>query len=280
MAVLAAAISDAQFAFLRGFVHRHSGIVLGEQKRALLQGRLAPRLRALKLPDFGAYCALLDSRPESELDHLVCAVSTNVTAFFREPHHYELLAGKLLPAWLERRRREPARLRLWSAGCATGEEAWALAMVLAEALELEPAQVDARILATDLSPRALAQAREGIYPLDRLAGISESRRHRWLLRGLGPYANRVRVHARLQELVRVQPLNLLHEWPMRGPFDAIFCRNVMIYFDPPTRQRLLQRFAALLAPDGYLFLGHSESTLGLSEAFEPIGRTVYLRRAD
>ncbi|HEX8778352.1 MAG TPA: CheR family methyltransferase, partial [Rhodanobacter sp.] len=178
------------------------------------------------------------------------------------------------------KRRSGERLRIWSAGCSTGEEPYALAMVLAEALEKHGAAgADARILATDLSPQALETARNGVYPLDKLDGISEERRRRWLLRGAGEYEGYACVHPRLRELVTVQPLNLLHEWPMRGPFDAIFCRNVVIYFDQPTKQRLFSRYAALLPAGGHLFLGHSESLHGINDDFELIGRTVYRKRA-
>jgi chemotaxis protein methyltransferase CheR len=217
---------------------------------------------------------LLRTDPDSELGELASAISTNVTSFFREMHHYDLLVEQLLPRWLEEKK-NGGRLRIWSAGCSTGEEPYALAMVLAEALERTGSKVDARILATDLSPQALGAARAGTYPLERMGGISDARRARWFLRGEGAYEGLACVHPRLRELVTIQPLNLLKEWPMRGPFDAIFCRNVVIYFDKPTKQRLFERYAGLLEQGGYLFLGHSESMYGLSDSFELVGRTVY-----
>lgn len=272
-------LGDTEFRFLRDFVREHCGISLGDHKRQLVQGRLARRLRALRLRHFGAYCDLLRHDPQSELGDLASAISTNVTAFFREAHHYDLLADELLPRWLQQKRRSGDRLRIWSAGCATGEEPYALAMVLAEALERhDAAGLDAKILATDLSPQALETARNGVYPLERLTGISDGRRRRWMLRGSGEYEGFACVHPRLRELVAVQPLNLLHEWPMRGPFDAIFCRNVVIYFDQPTKQRLFRRYAGLLPAGGHLFLGHSESLHGVNDDFELIGRTVYRKR--
>ena len=269
-----ATLGDTEFAFLCSFVYKHCGIVLGEHKRQLVQGRLARRLRALKLRGFEAYVELLCRDPQSELGELASAISTNVTAFFREMHHYDLLVDELLPRWLEAKR-PGGKLRIWSAGCSTGEEPYALAMVLAEALERSGSNVDARILATDLSPQALEVARRGEYPLDRLGGVSEARRSRWFLRGEGAYEGLACVHPRLRELVSIQPLNLLHEWPMSGPFDAIFCRNVVIYFDKPTKQKLFERYAGLLEQGSYLFLGHSESMHGLSDAFDLVGRTVY-----
>ncbi len=272
-------LGDAEFRFMRDFVYQHLGISLGEHKRQLVQGRLARRLRALRLPDYAAYCELLRSEPDAELGELASVISTNVTSFFREPHHYELLENELLPAWLKHKRRDGDRLRIWSAGCSTGEEPYALAMVLAEALEKHGASgIDARILATDLSPQALEAASNGVYALDKLGGISEERRRRWMRRGSGQYEGYACVHPRLRELVTVKPLNLLHDWPMRGPFDAIFCRNVVIYFDQPTKQKLFSRYAALLPAGGHLFLGHSESLHGISDDFDLIGRTVYRKR--
>ena len=271
-------LGNRDFDFLREFVLAHCGIALSEQKRQLVQGRLLRRLRALGLKDFSAYCELLRRDPDAEMGDLASAISTNVTSFFRESHHYDLLEQTLLPQWLAEKRRSGGRLRIWSAGCSTGEEPYALAMVLAEALEKHAPGVDAKILATDLSPQALAGAREGVYPVDKLGGVSAERRRRWFLRGEGSYAGLACVHPRLRELVAIQPLNLLHEWPMSGVFDAIFCRNVVIYFDKPTKERLFRRYAGKLGPEGYLFLGHSESMHGLNDDFALVGRTVYRKK--
>jgi len=271
-------LRDADFAFLRAFVYEHCGISLSEQKRQLVQGRLLRRLRSMKLNSFEAYCELLRRDPQGELGELASCISTNVTAFFRESHHFDLLSNELLPKWIAEKKTNGGRLRIWSAGCATGEEPYTLAMVLAEALEKAGGSVDAKILATDLSPQALETARRGIYAVDRLEGISTERRRRWLVSGDERGGSSASIHSRLRELVTILPLNLLHDWPMSGPFDAIFCRNVVIYFDKPTKERLFRRFAGLLPDGGRLFLGHSESMYGLSEDFDLIGRTVYQRR--
>jgi chemotaxis protein methyltransferase CheR len=271
-------LGDAEFGFLRTFVYEHCGISLGEHKRQLVQGRLLRRLRSLKLRDFQSYCELLQRDPHSELGELASAISTNVTAFFRESHHFDLLTNELLPRWIAEKKKQGGRLRIWSAGCATGEEPYTLAIVLAEALE-KHGNIDAKILATDLSPQALETAKKGVYPIERLEGVSAERRRRWFLRGEGDYEQFACVHPRLRELVTILPLNLLHDWPMQGPFDAIFCRNVVIYFDKPTKQRLFQRYAGLLPEEGYLFLGHSESMYGLNDSFDLIGRTVYRKRS-
>jgi chemotaxis protein methyltransferase CheR len=269
-------LGEKEFGFLREFVLQHCGISLGDHKRQLVQGRLLRRLRALNLSGFEAYCDLLRRDPESELGELASCISTNVTSFFREMHHYDLLIDELLPRWLAEKK-GGGRLRIWSAGCSTGEEPYAIAMVLAEAIERTGIQIDAKILATDLSPQALEAARKGVYPVDRLGGVSDARRKRWFLRGEGSFDGYVQVHPRLRELVAIQPLNLLHEWPMHGKFDAIFCRNVVIYFDVETKRALFQRMAALQPPGAILFLGHSENLYRISDQYELIGRTIYRR---
>lgn len=268
-------LGNAEFRFLGDFVTRHCGIMMGEHKRQLLQGRLQRRLRALGLGSFEQYCELLRDDPESELGEFASAICTNVTAFFREPHHFDYLAEQL-PKWLAER--PDGCVRIWSAGCATGEEPWSLAMVLAEALEKHRGPADALILATDLSPAALQTARLGVYSQEHLNGICPERRRRWLQRGSGVHEGKVRVHPHLQKLVRVRQLNLVDRWPMRRRFDAILCRNVVIYFDAATKQRLFERFQAALIPHGKLFLGHSESLHGLSDDFALIGRTTYEKR--
>lgn len=270
------ALRDEDFRFISRFVFDRCGIVLGENKRQLVYGRLLRRLRELGLRSFSDYCRRLKELPEDELDPLSSAITTNVTGFFREEHHFEYLAGTLLPA-LAAQSRDLSRLRLWSAGCASGEEAYSIAMVLLETLESRAASA-ARILATDLSPRALAVAREGVYSLERLDAVSAPRRKRWFSLGTGENAGKVRASAELRSPIAFRQLNLLREWPMKGPFEAIFCRNVAIYFDAPTKQRLFTRFARLLVPGGHLFIGHSESLHGICDAYEHVGRTIYRRR--
>jgi len=269
------ALRDEDFAFISRFVFERCGIVLGDNKRQLVFGRLVRRLRELGLSSFAQYCQRLRDQPEQELDPLASAISTNVTSFFREEHHFQFLAGNLVPELTARGVGSP--VRIWSAGCSSGEEPYSIAMVLAETLGARAKGV-ARILATDLSQRALGVAQQGMYPIDRLQGVSDARRKRWFQRGAGANDGMARVAQPVRELVTFNPLNLLEQWPMKGPFDAIFCRNVVIYFDNPTKQRLFARYAQLLAPGGYLFLGHSESLHGLSDAFDLVGRTIFRKR--
>ncbi len=268
-------LGDEDFAFIAAFVFERCGIVLGASKRQLVYGRLMRRLRELGLNSFAEYCLRLRSQPEDELDPLANAISTNVTSFFRENHHFDYLAQELLPALVSR---VSPRIRIWSAGCSSGEEPFSIAMVMAEVLGSRAKSIS-RVLATDLSLRALTVAQQGMYPLDRLQGVCEQRCKRWFLSGRGGNAGQALVAQCVRDLVAFKQLNLLHDWPIKGPLDAIFCRNVVIYFDNPTKQRLFTRFAQLLAPGGILFLGHSESLHGMSDAFDLVGRTIYRKRA-
>jgi len=266
-------LDDAAFARLRQLVGERTGIQLGEHKRQLCQTRLMRRLRALELDSFAAYLAVLDDAGSDEHGELVNAITTNVTAFFREPHHFELLARRVVP---ELARRD-GRVRLWSAGCSSGEEPWTIAMVADEA-GLAPPR-DIRILATDIDTDVVARAGAAIYPDERMAQVSDARRRRYFERGVGARSGHWRIAAALRDRVAFRSLNLFDPWPMRGAFDVIFCRNVIIYFDAPSKARLVRRFADLLAPGGYLFLGHSESLIHDVPGLEPCGQTVYRKAA-
>jgi chemotaxis protein methyltransferase CheR len=272
-APLGPTLGDAEFEFIRHVIAENAGIVLGPNKRHLVQGRLAKRLRELNLASYEAYCEhVRDSGPE-ELVGLINALTTNVTAFFRENHHFEALASYMLPEAMQRNQ-QSRRLRIWSAGCSSGEEPYCLAMVASEAVP-QNLRWDMKILATDIDSEMVATAQRGIYPMDRLSAVAQERLQRNFRRGTGDNAGVARVNPELAKLISFRPLNLLHPWPMRGPFDIIFCRNVMIYFDQPTREKLVARFSDLLADDGYLCLGHSESIHAGSSPFRLVGKTIY-----
>lgn len=270
-------LGDEEFAFLRAVVKEQTGINLSEAKRELVYSRLSKRLRQLQLRDFGEYCALLQAGDEGELVCMVNALTTNLTAFFRENHHFEYLRDRLLPELLSRNAAK-RRLRFWSAGCSTGQEPYSMAMVLAESLPADGGW-DVRVLATDLDTDVLETGRAGIYSEDRVSMIARDRLRRWFRRGRNAQAGKVRVVPELQRMVSFKQLNLMHPWPMRGPFDAIFCRNVLIYFDKPTQRQLVERFADLLEADGCLFLGHSESLHNVSDRFRLVGTTIYRKIA-
>lgn len=260
-------LTDADFLRIRELIYRRAGIVLAEHKREMVYSRLARRLRHHGLTRFGDYLARLERQLESpEWDAFVNALTTNLTAFFRESHHFPLLAEHI------RQRQGP--IRIWSAAASTGEEPYSLAMTLIETLG-ERAR-DARVLATDIDTEALARARAGIYPLEQVNKLDPERVKRFFQRGTGQQAGLARIRPDLRAMVEFEPLNLLAPaWSTRGPFDAIFCRNVMIYFDKPTQARILERFAPLLKPDGLLFAGHSENFSYISQAFRLRGQTVY-----
>jgi len=267
-------LGDAEFEFIRHVVFENAGIALGPNKRQLVQGRLARRLRELHLPSYEAYCDHVREAGPEELVGLINAITTNVTAFFREKHHFEALAAFMLPEALQRNRHS-RRVRIWSAGCSSGEEAYCIAMVAREVLP--PGQKwDLKILATDIDSDMVATAQRGVYPLDRLASVSEDRLRRHFRKGVREHAGTAKVTSEVAQLVTFRTLNLMHAWPMRGPFDIVFCRNVMIYFDQATRERLVERFADIIVPDGYLCLGHSESIHGAGP-YRLVGKTIYRR---
>lgn len=263
-------MTEQDFIYLRGKVQRLAGIVLSEQKRELVYSRLARRLRILKLDRFSDYCQLLESNQGAvELGHFINALTTNLTSFFREKHHFDFLQQKLLPDWLQRAPAD-ARLMLWSAGCSTGEEPYSIAMLVAQALQGR--RNSARILATDLDTEVLATAAAGLYRNERLAEIPTDLVRRWCKL---TEDNRIQMAPELKSLIEFKTLNLIQPWPLKGSMDVIFCRNVVIYFDKPTQQKVFEQFYQVLNPGGYLCLGHSESLGAMQSQFEVLGHTLF-----
>ena len=260
-------LTEQDFSRIRELIYQRAGIVLAEHKREMVYSRLAKRLRHHGLTHFGDYLARLERQPEArEWEAFTNALTTNLTAFFREAHHFPLLSRHVA----ERR----DQVRVWSAAASTGEEPYSIAMTLREALGARADQ--ARVVATDIDTDALNRAREGIYGMEQVAKLEEGRIKRFFQKGSGRRAGFARVRPEVAAMVEYKSLNLLAPgWPIEGPFDAIFCRNVMIYFDKPTQAKILQRFAPLLKPDGLLFAGHSENFSYISDAFRLRGQTVY-----
>ena len=267
-------LGDAEFEFIRHVVGENAGIVLGPNKRQLVQGRLARRLRELRFLSYQEYCEHLRSSGPEELVGLINALTTNVTAFFRENHHFEALAEYMLPEAM-RRNAGSRRIRIWSAGCSTGEEPYCAAMTAAGVVP--PIGWDCKILATDIDSNVIAFGQRGVYPLDRVASLPTERLRSCFQKGTGAEVGNVIVKAQLRAAVTFRVLNLLQPWPMHGPFDVIFCRNVMIYFDQATRERLVNRFAGILAPGGYLCIGHAESLHNVDTPLRAVGKTIYRR---
>ena len=266
-------LDERDFRFISELVGAKTGIQLSDGKRELVYGRLARRLRQLGFDSFSDYCALLKQDDGDELMQLVNAITTNLTSFFREKHHFDHLARTLVPAWLKANA-ATRRIRIWSAGCSIGAEPYSLAITLREALGDERGW-DVRILATDIDTNVLAAAAAGAYPEKEVAGLPPAQLRRWFLRGSGANAGKVRARDELRDLIEFRQLNLIEPWQVPGPFDALFCRNVVIYFDKPTQKALFDRFADNIVPDGHLFIGHSESLFKVTDRFELIGQTVY-----
>lgn len=272
-ALLDAKISTHEFDFIRTVVEKNAGIVLGNNKIQLVQGRLIRRARELGLSSIAEYCDVIRNGGPEELVDLINAITTNVTSFFRESHHFDALMSVMLPEAMGRNERT-RRLRVWSAGCSSGEEPYSIAMAAAENLASTRGW-DFKILATDIDSEMLSLAASGRYVSERLSGVSDERRQRWFINDTENQEGYIQVSPELQALITFRPLNLMTNWPMRGPFDVIFCRNVMIYFDQPTRDRLILRYAGLLADGGYLCLGHSESIHMQHSHFKLVGRAIY-----
>jgi len=263
-------LSPADFRRVADLTKDVAGINLQPGKEGLVRARLSRRLRAHGCPSFAAYLDLVDAdRTHGELKEMVDALTTNKTSFFRESQHFDYLTATVLPA-VAAEGRAP---RIWSAGCSSGEEPFTLAMVVREAMPAHLADAT-RILATDISARVLARAGEATYGAEIEADVERARlRRHFVAAGDG----RWRVADPLRRMVRFARLNLMGEWPMRGPFDAILCRNVMIYFDKPTQAALVDRYWELLSPGGHLFVGHSESLTGLTHRFRYVRPAVYVK---
>ncbi|MDA8107888.1 MAG: chemotaxis protein CheR [Betaproteobacteria bacterium] len=262
--------AQADFERVRRLIHRHAGIALSPSKRDMVYSRLVRRLRARGLSRFDQYLALLDSGNAAEWQAFTNSLTTNLTSFFREAHHFPILVE------LAQRARPGRPLKVWCCAASTGEEPYSMAIAIVEAFRsFTP---PASILATDVDTGVLARAQEGVYALERLQKVSAERVRQFFLRGRGARAGFARIRPELRALVTFRQLNLLDEaWPVRGPLGAIFCRNVMIYFDRPTQRRILERFAPLLRPDGLLFAGHSESLHYAADLFRLRAKTVYER---
>lgn len=268
--------TGADFRFIRELVEERTGIMLSENKRDLVYGRLSRRLRELGMSRFSNYCDLLQAGNDEEMVHFVNAITTNLTSFFREDHHFEYLAKRLLPNIIQQKVQSDSerKIRIWSAGCSTGEEPYSIAMVVKEVLKNQKIW-DVRILATDLDTKVLEKASSGIYEADRVEGLSKGRLNNWVKRGSGNNSGKVRMSPVLRDLITFKQLNLMNEWPMSGPFDIIFCRNVVIYFNKPTQEILFNRYADLLDNNGHLFLGHSETMFKKTDRYKLIGKTIY-----
>ena len=257
------------FERVRGLIYKRAGIALAESKQEMVYSRLARRLRATGITSFGRYLDDLEQgKSDTEWEAFTNALTTNLTSFFREAHHFPLLAEHVAKL------RGQGQIEVWCAASSTGEEPYSIAITLCEVFgTLTP---PAHIIATDIDTNVLNTASNGTYPLDRVEKMPIERAKKFFLRGRGANDGMVRVRPELRKMITFKQLNLLSDsWPVTGPFDAIFCRNVMIYFDKPTQGKILSRFAPLMKPEALLFAGHSENFLYVTDAFKLRGKTVY-----
>jgi chemotaxis protein methyltransferase CheR len=259
------------FDYLRKLSNQHSGILVPDDKFDMFYSRLSRRVRALGLANFKQYCQYLNDNKELEFTDFINAVTTNLTAFFRENHHFGFLHGKVIPDLIKKNQHSKT-IKVWSAGCSTGEEPYSIAMTLMDSV---PPGWTIKILATDLDTEVLATAASGVYSGERVDGLPEKQIKKCFQKGKEGQLQKVRVKSELRQLIYFKQLNLMGEWPMKGPFDFIFCRNVLIYFDKDTKEMLAKRYGELLASKSYLFIGHSESLHQLSTDFDLIGNTIY-----
>jgi chemotaxis protein methyltransferase CheR len=265
-------LDDSEFDFFRSIVYKETGIRLSDLKKSLLQSRLLRRMRELKMHQYSGYADYLKDNYDDEILNFINAVTTNKTEFFRENQHFEYLKETLLPQFINAGKK---KLRFWSAGCSTGEEPYTLAMTLREHFATVPFP-DIKILATDIDTQVLQKGIDGVYKSELVSDIDMNLLKKYFARGTGERQGLFKVKNCLSDLITFKRLNLLDSvYPMKGRFNVIFCRNVVIYFDKPTQKALFDRFHEYLEDDGFLFVGHSENLSGLTDKFRLVGKTIY-----
>lgn len=259
---------EEDFDFLADLAYSTSGIVLGEHKKELLYSRIARRIRALKLTSFSDYCSYIQSHQEQELSNFLNSITTNLTSFFRESHHFEFLAKELVPEFKKRSSSQP--IRVWSSASSTGQEPYSIAITLYK--HLNTSHKNVKILATDLDSNVLNKGRSGEYSLDEIEQMPRDYL-RYFERNERAGVGRVKQDIR--DMIQFNRLNLLGPWPIKVQFDVVFCRNVVIYFNKETQKQLFTRLADQIVDGGYLIIGHSESLVGMEKRFRACGRTIY-----
>ena len=263
-------MSSDNYRILSGIAYKESGIVLSDSKQEMVYSRLARRLRDLKIRDFDEYLPYVKKNTNDENRHFLNAITTNLTSFFRENHHFEHMRDVTMPM-LRKKNAQSKKIRVWCAAASTGEEPYSIAMVLREAFP-EKSGWDVKLLATDIDSNVLDKARAGQYSLERIESVELARKKKWFTK-IGD--ENVVVSDVLKDVISFKKLNLLDSWPMKGSFDIVFCRNVIIYFDKDTQRKLFERVYKLMAHDAHLYVGHSESLHNVSKRFTSLGRTIY-----
>ncbi|MDH5737094.1 MAG: protein-glutamate O-methyltransferase [Gammaproteobacteria bacterium] len=273
-------MTDKDFERIRGWIREETGIKISDAKRQMVYARLTKRLRALGYTQFKDYLDYLESdERDNELVNFKNAITTNLTSFFREPHHFDFLEKQAFAEIRARALKGAREIRIWSAGCSTGQEAYSIAATIDKCF---PKRVgwDIRILATDIDTNVLQEAKQAIYPVEKLKDLDDVQREN-IFETVQGDTSVLRVKSHLRQMVVFNQLNLMApEWPIKRMFDLIFCRNVMIYFDKPTQHQLVSRYWSLLKENGYLLLGHSESLFGLNTRYRLVGKNIYQKIED
>lgn len=268
--------TDKDFNEIRTLVKTHTGITLSDAKKNMVYSRLSRRLRQLDIHAFKDYIKLIKSDQSDEFTNFTNAITTNLTSFFRENHHFDYLKNTVLPGLFADKTRGK-KIRIWCCASSTGEEPYSIAITVKEAMPKNETW-DVKIIATDLDSNVLQKAESGIYDVERIDGIKANTRKLWFWKGKGKNEGVVRVNPELQEMITFKQLNLLNNWPFSGPFDIVFCRNVVIYFDKDTQRVLFDRIANVMSKNNpHLFIGHSESLFKVSDRYKLIGQTIYTK---
>ena len=268
-------LTDNEYKDICSLVYEKTGIILNDEKRKLAYSRFSRRLKALNLKTFSEYCDIVRSGDAHEMTHFANAITTNLTSFFREAHHFDRLVNEALPQLLAKR---PGKIRIWSAGCSTGEEPYSIAIAVLKKYP-DIAKHDFKILATDLDSKVLETASRGVYKAQGLETLDDPNDAKtWFKQGQMNGVEYAQVLPKVRELIKFKQLNLMnHPWPMKGTFDIIFCRNVVIYFDQQTQKKLFSHFSEAQTVGDYLFIGHSETLKGFDTDYKNTGRTVYIK---
>lgn len=270
-------LSDEEFRYFQELAKRVSGIALADSKKELVYGRISRRLRSLGLGTFREYIDVLEKRDPGELEQFSNMITTNLTSFFRESHHFDYLRLNVMPE-LMKARSGTKRINIWSAGCSTGEEPYSIAMTLLEGIP-NIKSWNIKVHATDIDSQVVSHAAKGVYELDKVRGIPGNFMERFFMKGVGQNSGFAKVKKEVSDLIEFSQLNLMNTWPFDAPIDVIFCRNVVIYFDQDTQKKLFSRFSDALADDGRLFVGHSEALYKVTDRFDLLGKTVYRKAA-
>jgi chemotaxis protein methyltransferase CheR len=265
--------TEKDFNSLRKISNAHTGIIVTDDKYDMYYSRIVKRIRKLGFKDFSEYVAYLKANEATEFTPFIDSITTNLTSFFREKHHFDQIKSELIPD-LCQRADAVGGIKIWSAGCSTGEEPYTIAMTFSEGLANKPG-MKATIMASDIDTTVLSKASNGVYDIERVKGLPINIKRRWFFRGKGNNSGKVKISPELQKMMEFKQVNLMESWPMKEKFHLLFCRNVVIYFDRPTKIKLFDRFADQIVDGGFMILGHSESLQGLTDRFETIGKTVY-----